>query len=147
MHYRVRGAQGSELWIARCDAGGKSGEKLPRRGALSVELQAQAVVEEQACGLTPAFRRLKVADRLDCVASLRKPPCGCGMQRVELTWLASPQLELQQVGKETVVAKPRTPGIQRDHERVGFFQLMQYPHTAGLAGQNVCQRTTHALEH
>ena len=43
-------------------AGGKLGEKLPRRGALSVELQAQAVVEEQACGLTPAFRRLKMAE-------------------------------------------------------------------------------------
>src|SRR6267378_2554069 len=102
MQDRVRGAQGGELWIAGGDGGRKSGEELSRGGALSVELQAQAVVEEQARSLTPAFRRLKMSDCLDCVVSVRKPLRGGGMQRAELTGLAAPQLELQQVGEEAV---------------------------------------------
>jgi hypothetical protein len=57
--------------------------------------------------------------------ALRISPLGGGaVQRGKLASRGAPQLELQQVREQPVVAKPRPPRVQRDHERVGLLQVL-----------------------
>src|SRR6266852_1361319 len=139
--------QRGELWIA-CDcACGESGEELLCRCALSVEFEAEPVVGEQMSRKAPALGRLGVADRLNRIPMLRMPLGRRCVQRDQLVGFAAPQLELQQVREQAVVAKPRAPRIQRDHKRVGLLEILQDPLPAGASCQDVGERATDSLEH
>ena len=52
---------------------------------------------------------------------------------------AAPQLKLQEVGEQLVVAEPGPPRIQRDHEHAGLLELLQDPLPARAPGQQVGQ--------
>ena len=52
------------------------------------------------------------------------------MQRRQFGRRAAPQLKLQQIGEQLVVAEPGAPRVQRDDERACLLQLLQDPLTA-----------------
>ena len=118
-----------------------------RGSAQPVEPEADPVVRQQAGAQTPVLRRLGVTDRLDQVPVFRVPPGGGRVQRGQFGRSAAPQLQLQQVGEQLVVAEPGPPRIQRGHERVGLLELLQQPLPARPSGEQVGQFAVHPVEH
>ena len=59
----------------------------------------------------------------------------------------APQLQLQQVSEQPVVAEPGPPRIQRGHERAGLLQLLQHPLPARAPGQQVGQLAVDPVQH
>ncbi len=117
----VGGYQRGQLRIGGDHAGRESGQQLVRRGALPVQDKALHMVRQQPGGQAPVLRRLGVPDRLHREPMVREPAGGRAVQRKELTRRAAPQLQLQQVGEQLVVAEPEPPHIHRDHERAGLL--------------------------
>ena len=105
------------------------------------------MVGEHAGGQGPVLGDLGVADRLDRVPVVRVPPGGGGVQRGQFGLRAAPQLQLQQVGEQLVVAEPGPPRIQRDHERVGLLELLQEPLPARASGEQVGQFAVHPVQY
>jgi hypothetical protein len=68
-----------------------------------------------------------------------EPPGGGPVQPGDLLRFGPAQLQLQQVSEQVVVAEPRPPGVQRDHERVRGLQVRQHSLPAAIAGQQVGQ--------
>ncbi len=118
-----------------------------RGGAQRVEPEADPVVREHAGGQAPVPGRLGVADRLDQVPVSGVPPGSGGVQRGHVGRVAAPQLQLEQVGEQLVVAEPGPPRIGRDHERVRPLELLQDPLSARTPGQQVGQLAVHPVEH
>ena len=58
-----------------------------------------------------------------------------------------PQFQVEQVGKQTVVAEPGSPRVQCDHEGPSLLQLLQNPLPTSTSGQQVSQRAAHPLKH
>ena len=77
----------------------------------------------------------------------REPGGRRGVQCGQFARRAAPQLQLQQVGEQLVVAEPRPPRIQRGHERVGLLELLQDPLPARAPGQQVSQFAVHLFQH
>ena len=143
----VRGHPRGQLGIRRDHAGRKPGQELVRGSAQPVEPEADPVVRQQAGGQAPVLRRLGVADRLDQVPVFRVPPGGGGVQRGQFGRSAAPQLQLQQVGEQLVIAEPGPPRIQRGHERVGLLELLQEPLPARAPGEQVGEFAIYPVEH
>jgi hypothetical protein len=61
------------------------------------------------------------------------------VQRAQFRLLGTPQLQLQQVGKQLVVAEPGPSRVEGDHERAGLFQILQDPLPRRAPGQQVGQ--------
>jgi hypothetical protein len=80
-----------------------------------------------------------VPDCLDRVAVPGVPARRGLVQRGQVGRAGSPQLQLQEVGEELVVAEPGPPCVQRDDERARLLEPLQDPLTAGPAGQQVGQ--------
>ena len=136
-----------QLGIPRDHAGREPGQELVPGGAQPAEPDADPVVRQQAGGQVPVLRRLGVADRLDRVPAVRVPPGGDGVQRGQFGRRAAPQLQLQQVGEQLMVAEPGPPRVQRDHERACLLELLQDPLPARALGQQVGQFAVHPLQH
>ena len=113
----------------------------------SVENQTDTAVNEQACGVRPVARQLCVADRLYGKPLLLEPVRGGPVQLAHHRRKHPSQLEPQQVGKQVVVSKPRSSGIQRAHECIGVFQRLQDCLRARAAGEVVGQRPADTFEH
>jgi hypothetical protein len=143
----VHGHPRGQLGIRRDHAGRKPSQELVRGSAQPVEPEADPVVRQQAGGQAPVLRRLGVADCLDQVPVLGVPPGGGGVQRGQFGRSAAPQLQLQQVGEQLVVAEPGPPRIQRGHERVGLLELLQEPLPARFPGEQVGQFAVHPVKH
>jgi hypothetical protein len=142
-----QGERQGELRIGGGHIGGEGVKQRAHRGRLAVEDQLELVVGEQAGGVGPVVGGLGVADRLDDVPVLLVPASGGCVERADERRVDAPQLQAQQIGEQRVVAKPRTPHIERGHEHVGAFELVQDPLRPRAAGQRVGQWAADALEH
>jgi hypothetical protein len=69
------------------------------------------------------------------------------VQRGQFGRGAAPQLQLQQVGEQLVVAEPGPPRIQGDHERVGPLEPLQEPLPGRAPGEQVGQLAVHPVEY
>ena len=124
----------------------EGGEQRAERRGAAVEDEADVAVGEQARGVRPVARRLRMADRLDRRAVLLVPAGRCLVQRRDHRRGGPPQLESQQLREEVVVAKHGPSGIQRDDERVRVLELLQDPLRARAAGEEVGHRSAHLLQ-
>ena len=59
------------------------------------------------------------------------------MQRGHLARLGMPQLQLEQVGEQLMVAEPGPVSVQRNHERPGLLQVLQDPLPARTPSKQV----------
>ena len=105
------------------------------------------MVGEQAGGQVPVPGGLSVADRLHRESVPGEPPGGHLVQRGDLARVGAPQLPLQQVGEQLVVAEPGPGRVQRHDERVRLLQILQDPLAARPSRQRVGQRAGHPLQH
>ena len=129
----VPGHPRRKLGIRRDHAGGEAREELVRRGAEARQAQADPLVRKHAGGQRPVLRGLRVADRLDGVSVLRVPPGGGVVQPWQFGRGAPPQLKLQKVGEQLVVAEPGPPRVQRDDEGARLLEPLQDPLPARAA--------------
>ena len=68
------------------------------------------------------------------------------MQASYCTGLGAAQLELQQAGEQVVIPEPGARGVQRQHERVRLFQVLQQPLRATAPAEKVSQLAVDPLE-
>ena len=108
-------------------------------GGLPVKMKAGPVIGEQPGGQSPVPGGLGVPDRLQRVPVAGEPPGGGPVQPGDLAGRGAPQLQLQEGGEHLVVAEPRPPRVQRHHERVRLFQVLQDSLPAPVSGQQVGQ--------
>ena len=99
-----------------------------------------------ACGQSRAACAWRIASTTSPCSSYHRPPPGAA--RRSIAGCGAPQLELQQVGEQVVIAKPgpRRTSSGGD-ERVGLLELLQDPLRPRAAGQPVGQRAAHPLQH
>ena len=143
----VAGHPCGQLRIPRDHAGRERGQELVRGGAQPLEPEAEPVVREQAAGQVPVRCGNRVPDSLQREAVRRVPAGRGGVQRGQFGRRAAPQLQLQEVGEQLVIAEPGPPRIQRDDERVGLLELLQDPLAARTSGQQVGQFAVHPVQH
>ncbi len=110
-----------QLRIGGDRAGREPGQQPVRGGRPPAQDKALHMVRQQAGGQAPVLRRLGVPDRLHREPMVREPAGGRAMQGKELTRCAAPQLQLQQVGEQLVVAEPGPRRVHRHHERAGVL--------------------------
>jgi hypothetical protein len=68
------------------------------------------------------------------------------VQASDCTGLGAAQLELQQAGEQVVIPEPGARGVQRQHERVRLFQVLQQPLRATAPAEQVGQLAVDPLE-
>ncbi len=126
--------QRRELGIRRRGFGREPGQQLVYGGGLPAQVKAGPVVGEQPAAQVPVPGGLSVADRLHRESVPGKPPGGHLVQRGDLARVGAPQLPLQQVGEQVVVAEPGPGRVQRHDERVRLLQVLQDPLAARPPG-------------
>ncbi len=102
--------------------------------------------ESRRLAWPPVARRLRVADRRHDVPVLLEPSGRRPVQAFNELGVDAPELELEQIGEQVVIAKPRAPHIERGDERVGVLELLQDPLRSRSARQMVGQRAAHAIQ-
>ena len=120
-HQLGGGRYRGELRIAGDGIGGERGDELVHGGGLPGQGDVEPVIGQQAAGPLPVPRRLSVADRLHAEPMLGEPAGRRTVQGGEFGRLGIPQLRLEQISEQPVVAKPGSPCVQRDHERPGLL--------------------------
>ncbi len=142
----IRGVHQGQLRVIRGGALREGPQQRLDGLRLPVEGQAERMVGQQPGRVGPVARRLGVPDAVGNLAVLGEPAGGAPVQRGYLFGPRAAQLQPQQIPEQVVVAKPRPPGVQRDHERVGVFETQQGPFRARVAGQQVGQFAVDAIE-
>jgi hypothetical protein len=101
-----------QLRVALGRVGREGVEQRADRRRAAAEHQVDVVVGQQPGSMRPVARSLGVADRLDHVPALAEPvsPPRGAAGRSAPAW--TPQLELEQVGEQVVVAEPRPGHIE-----------------------------------
>jgi len=106
---------------------------------IPVQRQAERMIGEQPGRVSPVARRLSMPDRLDNLAMLAEPCRGPPVQCRHLIRQRPAQLQPEQIREQVVVAEPRAPRVERDHERVRVLQVQQDPFRPRTAGQQIGQ--------
>ena len=95
------------------------------------------MVSQQPGGQAPVLRGLGMPDRLDRVSVPGEPPSSQLVQCCDFPRFGVAQLQLQQVSEEMVIPEPGPRRVQRHHERVRLFQILQHALPARASGQQV----------
>jgi hypothetical protein len=82
--------QRGELSIGRDHLSGESGQELVRGGGLAIEDKGKPVIGEHAGSQAPVLCHLGMADCLNGVLVIGKPPGGKSVQRTQLRRLGAP---------------------------------------------------------
>ena len=135
-----------KLRVRSAEAGREGLQQRADRRKAAVEDQADVVRRQQARRVRPVIRRLRMAHRLHWIPVLLMPHRRRPVQRTDGFGVDAAQLELQEVRKEVVVAKPRSRDVQRVHEGVGVLEFLQDALRPRAAREPVGQRAAHPVE-
>ena len=136
-----------EFRVSRGDGRGEADEKFLHRADPPVEVQLDPVIREQAHGQVPVSRRLSVPHRLDRVSVRGVPAGGLAVQGEHLRGPGTPQLELEEIGEQAVIAEPVALRIDREHEGPGLLEAEQDPFSAGTSGQQIGKLAVDPTQH
>jgi hypothetical protein len=120
----IERAQHGQFSICHPRLGRKRGEELMCRDVLSRQVQAGPVVREYSGGQLPIPCRLGLLDGRHRLSVFGEPLRDLAMQSGDLIGFTAPQLQLQEIGEQAVVAEPGSARVQCDHECVCGLQVL-----------------------